>query len=354
VSFPPDIAGLTLAEFAAARQTSPRAARADYGRALRTPGALALPRVTRSEASDGVVKFCLAVPANDGGPDLETESVIIPMRGHRGVQWYTLCVSSQVGCRMGCTFCETARMGLVRDLTAAEIVAQHLVARDLMTNGAASGQPYRYFQSGISDIVFMGMGEPLDNFDAVTQAIRVLGEPNGVNFPQAQITVSTVGRVDGLRRLAALEWPNLRIAISLNAPTDALRRSLMPVNRAMPLAELRAALDAYPMARKGRFVLEYVLLRDVNDSPAHARAVAAWSEGLRCVVNLIPYNPQRDAAYAPPDEATIDRFAAEIRHCGVFVKRRRTKGRDLLGACGQLGNGSPRSQLLSDPQAPSS
>ena len=197
----------------------------------------------------------------------------------------------------------------------------------------------------------MGMGEPLDNFDAVTQAIRVLGEPNGVNFPQAQITVSTVGRVDGLRRLAALEWPNLRIAISLNAPTDALRRTLMPVNRAMPLAELRAALDAYPMARKGRFVLEYVLLRDVNDSPAHARAVAAWSEGLRCVVNLIPYNPQRDAAYAPPDEATIDRFAAEIRRCGVFVKRRRTKGRDLLGACGQLGNGAPRSHLLSDPQA---
>ncbi|MBX3027040.1 23S rRNA (adenine(2503)-C(2))-methyltransferase RlmN [bacterium] len=337
---PGDLAGLTLAEYAARRRTSPRAARADYGHALRTPGALDLPPITRREAHDGVVKFCLAVPGQDGGPAFETESVILPMRGRGGERWHTLCLSSQVGCRMGCAFCETARMGLRRQLSAAEIVAQYLVARDLMAAGGPPPRPYRYFHSGIHDIVFMGMGEPLDNLDAVAQAIRVLGDPNGLNFPQAQITVSTVGRVDGLRRLAQLGWPNLRIAVSLNAPDDALRRALMPVNGAMPLAALRRALDEYPLARKGRFVIEYVLLRDVNDTPAHARAVADWCRGLRCVVNLIPYNPQRAARFAAPDEPTIERFAAELRRAGAFVTRRRAKGRDLLGACGQLGNGA--------------
>lgn len=335
---PLELAGRTLADEAARRGTSARAARAAYCQALRTPGALALPPVTRRETHDGVVKFCLAVPGVDGGPPFETESVIIPMRGRGGERWYTLCVSSQVGCRMGCAFCETATMGLRRHLTAAEIVAQYLAARALMAAGPPP-RPYRYFHSGIHDIVFMGMGEPLDNFDAVTQAIRVLGEPNGINFPQAQITVSTVGRIDGLQRLAALGWPNLRIAVSLNAPDDALRRALMPVNGAMPLAALRAALDAYPLARKGRFVIEYVLLRDVNDTPAHARAVAAWCRGLRCVVNLIPYNPQRRARFAPSEPAAIARFAAELRAGGTFVTRRHTKGRDLLGACGQLGGG---------------
>lgn len=334
-----ELPGLTLRAFAARVGTSPAAARGAYRAALRTPGVLALPPIVRRDEQDGVHKFCLAVPGVDGGPGLETESVIIPMHSYRGSRWHTLCVSSQVGCRMGCTFCETGRMGLVRNLTAAEIVSQFLAARDLMlTPEAAAARPYRYFSSGIENIVFMGMGEPLDNFEAVTEAIRVLSEPNGLNFPHAQITVSTVGRLDGLRRLAALNWPNLRIAISLNAPTDALRRELMPVNAAMPLAALRETLRAYPLARKGYFLIEYVLLRGVNDAPAQAREVAAWCRGLRCVVNLIPYNPQRQARYEAPDEATIVRFAAELRAEGVFVKRRLTKGRDLLGACGQLGN----------------
>lgn len=337
-------AGLTLAEAAAAAGSRRRALRVAYGAALRTPGALPLPAVSRAEEQDGVLKFCLPVAGVEGGPPLETESVIIPMRGRRGVEWHTLCVSSQVGCRMGCRFCETARMGLVRNLTAAEIVTQFLVARDLMAARAPRATPdeppgrYRYFASGIHNIVFMGMGEPLDNFDAVTQAIRVLGEPNGLDFPHAQITVSTAGRVDGLRRLAALGWPNLRLAISLNAADDARRAALMPVNRAMPLAELRRALDEYPLARKGRLMIEYVLLAGVNDSPADARAVADWCRGLPCVVNVIPYNPQRAAAYATPDEETIVRFTAALRAAGAFVKRRLTKGRDLLGACGQLGN----------------
>lgn len=338
---PMSIAGLTLAEYAAQRGTSPRAARDAYRSALRTPGALPLPPLTRREESAGTTKFCLAVPGVAGGSPLATESVLIPMRDHRGVTWHTLCVSSQIGCRMGCTFCETGRMGLVRNLTAAEIVQQYLAARDLIAARRAvpAGQ-WRHTHSGIDNIVFMGMGEPFDNFAAVVQAIRVLGEPNGLNVPRARITVSTVGRIDGLRRLAALNWPTLRLAVSLTAASEALRSALMPLNRAMPLAALREALRAYPFARKAVLMIEVVLLRGVNDRPADARAVADWCRGLRCAVNLIPYNPQRAAAYAAPEEAAIARYAAELRRAGLFVKRRLTKGRDLLGACGQLG--SPR------------
>jgi 23S rRNA (adenine2503-C2)-methyltransferase len=344
---PSDIAGLTLREFAARNRTSERAARDAYRAAMRTPRALDVPAISRRQECDGVLKYCLDVPRGCAGPPLQTESVIIPMHSYRGSRWHTLCVSSQVGCRMGCTFCETARMGLVRNLTAAEIVSQYLVARNLMMErGAPSAKPYRYFLSGIQNLVFMGMGEPLDNFDEVIQAIRVLSEPNGINFPHAQITVSTVGRIDGLRRLAQLNWPNLRLAISLNAPDDRLREQLMPVNKAMPLAELRRALLEYPLARRGLFMIEYVLIRGVNDAQPHARAAAEWCRGLRCVVNLIPYNPQRDATYEAPDDATIVRFAAELRRRNVFVKRRLTKGRDLLGACGQLGTPAPRPRLL--------
>ena len=340
-----EIAGLTLREYAACAQTSERAARGPYAHAMRTPGALALAPLSRRDERDDVVKFCLAVPDGRSARTLETESVIIPMRNHYGVRWHTLCVSSQVGCRMGCTFCETARMGLVRNLTAAEIVAQFLVARDfMMARGAVAPTPYRYFRSGIRNIVFMGMGEPLDNFDEVVQTIRVLAEPNGINFPHAQITVSTAGRIDGLRRLGRLNWPNLRLAISLNAPTDELRTRLMPVNKAMPLADLQRALLAYPLARKGRFMIEYVLIRGANDSLADARAVADWCRPLPCVVNLIPYNAQRDPTYEAPEEEVVVRFAAELRKHDTFVKRRLTYGRELMGACGQLGNPALRGQ----------
>jgi len=337
---PDEILGMTQAEYAAARATSARAARADYGRALRAGEGVALPRRARCESDGGVVKFCLEVAGVAGGAPLETESVIIPMTSYRGAGWHTLCVSSQVGCRMGCTFCETARMGLVRNLSAREIVAQFVVARALRADAGAPPppRPYRYFQSGIQNIVFMGMGEPLDNLDEVAQAIRVLGEPNGIAFPQSQITVSTVGRIDGLRRLAALGWPNLRLAISLNAPDDELRSRLLPVNKAMPLAELKQALLDYPLAPRGYFLIEYVLLAGVNDAPEQARQVAEWCRGLRCVVNLIPYNPQREAPYRTPSEDAVLAFLRALRSHGVFVKRRQTRGRDLMGACGQLGN----------------
>jgi 23S rRNA (adenine2503-C2)-methyltransferase len=373
---PGPIFGMTLAEYAAARGSHPQALRREYLQMMRQGVGLELPPITRSEEQDGVSKFCLSVSdgavgdrsvadrgaGDGGGARLETESVIIPMHSYRCTDWYTLCLSSQVGCRMACTFCETGRMGWLRNLTAAEIVAQRLVARALMWQSAPpSSHPYRYFGDGIQNLVFMGMGEPLDNFDNLVQAIRVLNDPNGLAFPLSQITVSTVGRIDGLRKLAELihaeegtrrgpngrgragvpdspGWVNLRLAISLNAPTDALRDVLMPINRGMPLAELQRALVEYPLGRKGRYLIEYVMLKGVNDAPEHADQVAAWCRPLPCVVNLIPYNPQRDAPYATPSEATILTFLRRLRAQGIFVKRRITHGRDLMGACGQLGN----------------
>ncbi len=365
--------GMTLAEFSRWRQKHPQAMREVYRSLMRRGEGIFLPdptRITR-DGGDGTVKFCLPAGASTAGLPLESESVIIPMKSYRGSQWFTLCISSQIGCRMGCTFCETGRMGLIKNLSAGEIVRQRLMAMRLRTEkgdtetrgrrDAANEQPeippqhsalstqhsvrpQSYFADGIQNIVFMGMGEPLDNFENVTQAVRVLSEPAGMNFPHAQITVSTVGRIDGLKKLAALNWTNLRIAISLNAAHDRLRDELMPINRGMPLADLKQTLLEYPLAPRGRFLIEYVLIKGVNDSLADARAVAEFCAGLRCIVNLIPYNPQRFASFETPSEAAIMVFLQELKGRGIFVKRRITHGRELMGACGQLGNPEIRRQ----------
>ncbi|MBI3785755.1 MAG: 23S rRNA (adenine(2503)-C(2))-methyltransferase RlmN [Deltaproteobacteria bacterium] len=330
---------MTLAEYAAARSTHPQALRSEYVQLFRDSTAAPLAPVTRCEEHEGVVKFCL-----DVGSGLETESVIIPMDSYRGSKWHTLCVSTQVGCRMGCTFCETGRMGLMRNLTIEEIVTQRIVARRLRHQRTSlPTRPYSYFRDGIRNVVFMGMGEPFDNFDNLVGAIRVLNEPNGLAIPLTQMTVSTVGRIDGLQQLADIvrrepSWANLRIALSLNASNDAVRTQIMPINKSAPLAELQRALLDYPLARRGLYLIEYVMLAGVNDSVEDADAVADWCRPLRCVVNLIPYNPQRDAAYATSDDATVFRFLRRLRSHGIFVKRRVTQGRNLMGACGQLGN----------------
>jgi 23S rRNA (adenine2503-C2)-methyltransferase len=335
--------GLTLDQYARSVGTSRQFARRAYVGAMRDDIGVDVPDPTRVEEDEGVVKFCLPC---DGG--FESESVIIPMDSYRGTQWHTLCVSSQIGCRMGCTFCETGRMGLRRNLTPAEIVAQWIAARRLMRGrNGVHRRSYTYFRDGIQNIVFMGMGEPLDNLSNVIQTIRVLSEQNGLAVPHAQITVSTVGRVDGLRELAALAraeplWRNLRLAVSLNAPNDVLRTEIMPINKGMPLATLQKELLAFPLAPRARMLIEYVMLAGVNDTPAHADQIADWCRPLPCVVNLIPYNPQRDASYAAPDDETMMRFLMRLRANGVFVKRRVTYGRRLMGACGQLGNAEVR------------
>jgi len=332
--------GLTLAEYAAAVQRRPTQVRDAYAALLGGANGGPVPRLTRCATDGGVVKFCLGV-GDDAEPRWETESVLIPMRGYAGTRWYTLCVSSQVGCRFGCRFCETGRMGLRRQLTAAEIVAQYVAAqRVLAAQPLGAGDPAR-----VRNIVFMGMGEPLDNLANVLQALRVLSDPRGVAVPLARVTLSTVGHVHGLRALAERarapdadrDWRTLRLAISLHAASDVARARLVPAGRAMPLALLRQALLEFPLPRRGRYFVEYVLLAGVNDSLADADGLAQWCRGLPCTVNLIPYNTQRDTRYAAPDEETVRRFLHRLRACGVFAKRRTPHGRDLMSACGQLG-----------------
>ncbi len=291
----------------------------------------------RVQESGQLLKFSLTLA---GG--VEVESVVIPMDSYRAASWRTLCVSTQAGCRMGCVFCATGRMGLVRNLSAAEIVVQLLAARTLLCerHGPPPG-PYRFDLYDLRNLVFMGMGEPLDNFEAVAQAIRVLSDPRGIGFPRAKMTLSTVGHVPGLERLAALareeaEWRKLRIAVSLHAADDELRRTLVPIARAMPLAELKRVLRAFPLPPRGRFLVQYVLLRGINDSLSHARALAQWCSELPCVVNLIPYNPQRPPLFEPPAEGVVLAFLQELRARGVFAKRRITHGAEVQAACGQL------------------
>jgi 23S rRNA (adenine2503-C2)-methyltransferase len=340
-----ELVGQTFAQYTSASGLKPFHTKAPYRRALRLLEGLDLPTPTRMEEQDGTIKFCLPAGSHDGMA-LETESVIIPMVATKGPRWHTLCVSSQIGCRMGCTFCQTGRMGLIRNLTAGEIVMQLLVARKILQERLPADQRvdvaqpgvYTYFCQGIQNIVFMGMGEPLDNFEHVAQAIRVLNDPVGLDFPHPQIALSTVGRIDGLKKLGELNWPHLRIAISLTSARKELRDEIMPVNRAMPLTALKQAMLEYPLHRRGHYMIQYVLIKNLNDTDADLAALAEWVTGLRCIVNIIPYNQQQGDAYETPSEERIVAFVMGLKARGVFTKRRTTHGRDLFGACGQLGN----------------
>ncbi|TVS01212.1 MAG: 23S rRNA (adenine(2503)-C(2))-methyltransferase RlmN [Phycisphaerales bacterium] len=300
-------------------------------------------RVLESESPEGVVrKFLLPVPPPErlSGRELpealETESVVIPMRG-RHATTHTLCVSSQVGCAMGCGFCETAQMGLIRSLSPAEIVAQWWAATHCL--GAT-----------IKNIVFMGMGEPLDNPGGVIGAIEALTDRRGAAIAMKNITVSTVGRIDGLlklrERVVTDGWKRLNLAVSINAPNDEIRDSIMPINRAMPLGELVRVLEEWPLRPSGAICAEYVLIPGVNDKPEHADELAELLKNIRCCVNVIPYNPRRNSPWPAPEEASVDAFLARLEARGQFCKRRRTKGRDTMAACGQLGNEQIRGRKL--------
>jgi 23S rRNA (adenine2503-C2)-methyltransferase len=283
----------------------------------------ALPPLAGKQGDGDTYKFLLSL--QDG---LESESVVIPMRKYK-----TLCVSSQVGCKMGCRFCETAQMGFVRHLTAGEIVAQVMVARQVL-------------HEPIENIVFMGMGEPLDNLDNVIAAIRVLSDQRGFSIPLRCITVSTVGHVPALLRLAELAdkpapeglW-RLRLAVSLNAPDDATRASIMPVNGLWPMSDLKAALKSWPLRHRDDFIFtEYVLIAGVNDEPEHAEMLAEYLKDLRACVNLIPYNPRRDSPYVRPSRERVVAFFNKLMELGQACRIRGTKGDAAMAACGQLGN----------------
>ena len=291
----------------------------------------------------------LGVLNNDSRVDhLDIESVVIPMLCRTGRRSHTLCVSSQVGCAMGCDFCETAQMGLIRSLSAAEIACQWWAATHLLNT--EDSEPIN-----INNIVFMGMGEPLDNFDEVIASIACLTDNRGANISMSCVTVSTVGRVDGLRRLAKVVqqtgWKRLGLALSINAPNDKVRDALMPVNRRWNMAELQEIMLELVALRSTRKILfEYVLIPGVNDSDEHAEELFQWlrpftrheqrtNAGL---LNIIPYNPRRNSPWPAPDEASVSRFVNLLADKGVFVKRRRTKGRDQMAACGQLGSAQIR------------
>jgi 23S rRNA (adenine2503-C2)-methyltransferase len=293
-----------------------------------------LPRVLRTVQEDcetgTTAKAVLALA--DG---LECECVLLPMGRGRS----TLCISSQVGCKMGCKFCETARMGLLRSLSAAEIVSQLLVARHVL------GWEIR-------NIVFMGMGEALDNPDGVFQALRVLTDGSGLGFSQERITICSVGRVDGIRRLQALQLKRLNLSISLNAANDALRAELMPINRVVPLSQLQATLLEY--RPRPNFVLgvNYCLMPGKNDTPAHAREVAEFCRPLgRVMVNVIGYNPGSEPLTRAPSDEEVDAFIEQLRSHGLPVRKRITKGRSVMAACGQLGNVELRSLRRKTPRA---
>jgi 23S rRNA (adenine2503-C2)-methyltransferase len=243
----------------------------------------------------------------------------------------TLCISSQVGCAMGCTFCRTAKMGLVRNLTPAEIVGQVFAA--LLALGPTA--PERV------SVVFMGMGEPLHNHRAVLRAIEVLCDDAGLGLAPQRITVSTSGLVPGIEALAAAPVrPTL--ALSVNATTDANRMRTMPIAKRHSLADLRAALLRFPLRSHEKITLEYVLLHDENDHEDDAQRLAEFARGFRHIINVIPWNPFAQAPFARPPESRVETFVGHLRAHGSLVTVRKSRGQDVSGACGQLATDTRR------------
>lgn len=246
----------------------------------------------------------------------------------------TLCLSSQIGCAMGCTFCATGTMGIVRNLSAGEIVGQVLVT--LHKLGATTGHHL--------NLVFMGMGEPLHNLGQVEKALQILCHPAGLGISPRRITVSTSGLVTGIEKLAQTE-PRPLLAISVNHTTDAARAKVMPVNRKFPLARLKETLRNWPLRNKERITLEYVLLRGENDTDDDAARLAEFASGLACHINLIPMNEHSRSDFHRPDDENVQRFARSLLAAGCLVFVRDSRGRDVAAACGQLVTASSRANL---------
>jgi 23S rRNA (adenine2503-C2)-methyltransferase len=251
----------------------------------------------------------------------EVEAVLMEHRGERS----TICISSQAGCAFACAFCSTGQAGFTRNLTATEIFDQALYfARELAARGKR-----------VTNVVFMGMGEPFHNYDAVMDAVALLNDPQGFGLGHRHITISTVGLVDRIDRFSQ-EGIQVNLAISLHAPDDALRSSFMPVNRKYPIAALMAACERYVKRTHRKVFFEYVMLAGVNDADECARELAALMRGHLYHVNLIPYNRTPDASYGGSDDERIWWFAKILDEAGVPVTVRRNMGRDIAAACGQL------------------
>ena len=290
--------------------------------AWRTLASLRLPTVVGEQhepAVHGAVHKRL-LQLHDGRT---VESVSLPMGHDRS----SLCVSTQVGCARACTFCETGRLGLLRNLSAGEITAQ-------VTVQCRTQRP--------DSLVFMGMGEPLDNLPALLQALAVLVDRHGLGYAQERLTVCTVGHVPGIEALRQLGWKRLGLALSLNSADDARRAALMPHSVRYSLAEIQAALQAYRQRDNLALGVHWCLLPDINDRDEDCEQLARFVAPLgRTFVHVIPYNPGSAPISRAPDEAEITAFIARLRARGLAVRRRITKGRSVMAACGQLGRPSP-------------
>ena len=293
----------------------------DFRAALSERFVVQRPAITVDRQSiDGTRKWLLKFP--DGQ---EVESVHIP-ESDRG----TLCVSSQVGCTLTCKFCHTGTQKLVRNLTAAEIVGQIMNARDHLGEWP-SPQDGRM----LSNIVMMGMGEPLYNYDNVAKALKIIMDSEGISISKRRITLSTAGVVPMIER--AGQELGVNLAISLHAVTDELRNEIVPINKKYPIAQLMQACRDYPtLSNARRITFEYVMLKDVNDSPADARALIRLIKGIPAKVNLIPFNPWPGAPYERSTQASIDAFSDIVFNAGYASPVRTPRGEDIMAACGQL------------------
>ena len=281
--------------------------------------------VSEQPSADGVRKWLLKLHDNQC-----IETVFIP-EGDRG----TLCISSQVGCALDCTFCATARQGFNRNLSVAEIIGQVFIARQSLQQALLSTDD-RTNERLVSNIVFMGMGEPLLNLDNVVTAMWIMLDDHGYGLSKRRVTLSTSGVVPALDRLG--EMIDVSLAVSLHAPGNALRDQLVPLNRKYPIEELMAACKRF-LARKAqrdRITFEYVMLDGVNDSPAHARQLVKTLQGVPAKLNLIPFNAFKGTAYRCSSPAAIDRFRDILYARGVNTITRKTRGGDIDAACGQL------------------
>jgi 23S rRNA (adenine2503-C2)-methyltransferase len=276
--------------------------------------------VTEQISSDGTRKWLLRT-----GPGIEFETVYIPEEG-RG----TLCVSSQVGCTLTCRFCHTGTQKLVRNLTPAEIVGQVMVAKDSLADWPSTAEGRK-----ITNVVMMGMGEPLYNFDNVKAALAIVTDGDALALSRRRVTLSTAGVVPMIPR--AGQEIGCGLAISLHAVTDAIRDRIVPINKKYPIAELMAACRAYPGASNARRItFEYVMLKGVNDSLADARALVKLVAGIPAKINLIPFNPWPGAPFECSDWSQIEKFAEIVNKAGYASPVRTPRGRDIMAACGQL------------------
>jgi len=278
---------------------------------------LELPGVIEIQtAQDGTTKFALLL--KDGEV---IEMVLIPERDH-----FTLCVSSQVGCSMGCKFCLTARSGFKRNLEAWEIISQVVLAKKWLKE--------REENLPLRNIVFMGMGEPLTNYTNLVQSLKILADHEGFNFSRKRLTVSTAGIVPKIWALAK-DFPTA-LAVSLHSADQSLRDYLMPGVKQYPLSDLREAIKAFPRIKNGRTTIEYILLKDINDGEEHAEKLYHFLKGLKVKVNLIPFNPHPELPFERPEPERVEAFQRYLLNRGVLTTVRKSKGLEISAACGQL------------------